>query len=343
MSRYLFYSDLHIRPERLADCEAVLDRVYLIACRLRDKYGPITIVNGGDTFNTRGIIRTVCFDRLYKHYQKWFNNSFNQIILVGNHDQEDRAGEIHPMSVFKSWEGWHVVDIPKVINDVAFFPHMEIKSREDIYKHIKADFKGDAVVHWGIRGARRNDHNVDRDGIPIEWLDRFRQVFSGHYHFRNSIANLQYIGSPMQQNHGEEGQAKGVLFYNSKTTKCSFIEIAALPKHYTVEVSKTLLGVTYEPKGIFKLEDIRATDFVRFQVSGDAELCNQVTRASLEKEFKTTNVKIERFVKEKHYSRLNLEKGEVFSASALANKYVDFVDTSLDKKKLIGIGQELLK
>ena len=60
----LMYSDLHIRPERLEVCELVLDKIFEVAKVLKGKGKDVVIYNGGDTFNTRGVIRTVCFVRL---------------------------------------------------------------------------------------------------------------------------------------------------------------------------------------------------------------------------------------------------------------------------------------
>ena len=84
-----------------------------------------------------------------------------------------------------------------------------------------------AFVHWGIRGAKRNDHNKDTDGVPLDYLKPFRRVFSGHYHYRSKLENVQYIGSPLQQNFAEMGQDQGVLIYDSEkeTVKLTPAEI----------------------------------------------------------------------------------------------------------------------
>jgi DNA repair exonuclease SbcCD nuclease subunit len=332
---YLFYSDLHLRPERLDTCEIALNEIFKIV----QNYDPakITIVNGGDTFNTRGLIRTNCFDTLYRHYSNWFESGYSQIILVGNHDQEDKAGEIHPMRVFKSWSGWQVVDEPMVLRDMAFFPYMEHHKIEAAIKKIVKGRKEpmDAVVHWGIKGAKRNDSNVDNDGVPLEWLSPFRNVFSGHYHYRNKIGNVQYIGSPFQQNYGEMGQNKGVIIYDSNKNKTEFVEIDNTPKHYEIEVhwhGDKQVSIAKE------IGVITENDYCRVKATGDAEQCSNLDDLGI----KAKEVKVERIVKEKHFSRLNIDQSEVLSPSKLMKKYVDYVEIDLDKKRLMDIGSEFL-
>lgn len=332
MSPILFYSDLHLRPERLGDCDLVLQEIGKIAGKLKEKRGEVTIVNGGDTFNTRGLIKTSCFDVLQRHYRDWSSKGFNQIILVGNHDQEDREGEVHPMRVFDEI-AW-VVDSPKFFPglDLMAFPYM---SKDKIEDAIKDAPKGSyAVAHWGIKGAMRNGGNMDEDGVPAEWLKKFKKVFCGHYHYRSSFANVQYIGSPMQQNFGEMGQDKGVLVFDGDI---DFIELKSPPKHYEAQIHWD-----GKKEQFLKPDGVRDKDFLRVKVFGDAERCSSVDQDYIRKRIKCDNVKIEREVSEKAYTRMEIKDHEVLSPVSLMEKYVDFISTDLDKKRLLGLGREIL-
>jgi DNA repair exonuclease SbcCD nuclease subunit len=345
---FLCYSDLHIRPERLEDCEKALVRIGEVALKLQDKLkSKLMIVNGGDTFNTRGLIRTICFDRLYHHYSKWFEAGLKQSIIVGNHDQEDRDGEIHPMRVFSNWDGWFVFDKPTTVSFdgvyTSFFPYLPKDQIPDAIKLAVSaageDPKHDAFVHWGIKGAMRNDFNKDTDGVPVEWLTPFRKVFSGHYHFRNAFENVQYIGSPIQQNFSEMGQDKGIVLYDNKRgKKVEFVEIKGTAKHREVRVAWE------DDKSVIEGdEEIAENDFLRIKASGDSERCATITQDWASKKFKCHDIKIEREVKDKAFSRLSLESTDVLNPDQIISKYVDFIDSSLDKKKLLEIGKSILE
>jgi DNA repair exonuclease SbcCD nuclease subunit len=338
------YSDLHIREETTGICETVLDKIHEIALENKVDY----ILNGGDTFNTRGIIRTSCLDILYRHYKKWFDSGLKQIILVGNHDQEDKKGEIHPMKIFESFNGWKVIDQPQTIDGIKntlFCPYM---SKKDVHAYLHSPLKKaagdwrswDAFVHWGVCGAKRNDSNTDTDGVLLDWLENFRNVFSGHYHFRNSIQNVHYIGSPYQQNFGEMGQNKGVIIYDNKENKKEHYAIKDTPRHYEVAIEWDEKGKRIV-KGFIK--DIGKKDHVRFKVFGDSEQCSKISSENSGDIVDCDSVKIERFVKEKHLSRLDIKSDDVLSPQKLVEKYIDFVDTSLDKRKLLKLGLEILR
>jgi len=334
MSYLVLYSDLHIRPERLADCETVLTEVKNIALKYAKK-GDVTIVNGGDTFNTRGLIRTVCFDRLYHHYSEWAKLGLKQIIIVGNHDQEDKEGDIHPMRIFSTFKGWHVVDRAMNIDDVVYFPYIEKKDVRAAIDSVSTKRKKPiAITHWGFIGAHRNDTNIDTDGIPTEWMSKFHKVFSGHYHFRNAIDNVQYIGSPFQQNFGEMSQEKGVLVYDTETDKVVFEPITTTPRHHEVVLKWEDGKEVYEGP----MKDIREIDFVRLKVMGDVETVSGFSKEKAMKKIKAKEIKIDRHIKEKAFTRLNLEGHEKLDLGTLMVKYVDFIETDLSKMKLKKVG-----
>jgi len=193
-------------------------------------------------------------------------------------------------------------------------------------------------VHWGIRGAKRNDHNTDADGVPAEWLKDYKRVFSGHYHYRNQFENIQYIGSPFQQNFSEMNQDKGVLIYDAETDEVRFIEIEGMPKHYEVEI----YWENNKAK-IKKHKAIKPIDFVRAKVRGDSVQVSKITKDSIKKFVGAHSIKIDRDVQENSISRMNIEINEIYNEGSMMRKYVDFVGTDLNKEKLLKVGDEILR
>jgi hypothetical protein len=220
-------------------------------------------------------------------------------------------------------------------------PREQVKAAiDEIPKGVKT-----AVVHWGIQGAKRNDWNVDTDGIPLEWLAKFRRVFSGHYHFRNALGNVQYIGDPYQQNHAESNQPKGVILYDNSKDKISFVEIEGTPRFYEVTYSISEKGkVVCEGQDENKnLGQIKKGDHVKVKIKGDAEAVSSVTHEDIARYFKCDHVKFDREGTVKSHSRLGIEAGEALDSPTLMKKYVDFVDTTLDRKRLMEVGLELIR
>lgn len=341
--KFLLYSDLHIRPgEFLGTCDLVLSEIGRLVEEREIDY----IINGGDTFHTRGIVNTSALNVLDRHYSAWRDKGFKQIILVGNHDQEDREGKIHPICVYRDYPGWSVIEKPTFIGalGMAFFPYMDtIENGLAPFSPISDEVPVDAVVHWGIQGARRNDNNVDSEGYPVANLAKFRKVFAGHYHYRNAFDNVQYIGSPYQQDFGEMGQDKGVLIWDNVSDTVEFIEIKGTRKHYD-----TLVMVKKDGKSMIGIqeEDLEDGDAIRIKIEGDKELISSLKRkdvVDLVCGSKTPGlVQINRNFVEKSFSRLNIDAKEIHSTDALMTKYVGHVKTSLNKEKLMEIGRENL-
>jgi DNA repair exonuclease SbcCD nuclease subunit len=332
--KILFYSDIHIRQSNRKWIEIALNEVKRIALEKRVDW----VINCGDTFNTRGLLHTADFDLLQGIYSDWNENGISQIIVVGNHDQEDKAGKIHPMKIFDCFKNWIIVDKPIYLESLNFWFCPYIYDRKETEQAIlSAPINSYAVVHWGIAGAQMNDFRIDEDGIPVKWIKKFKKVFSGHYHLRNTFENVQYIGSLLQKDFNEMGCDKGVLLYDIETDNLEFIEVKGTPKHYEIIVSfRNDKPIVQKPDGITDI------DMVRAKVVGASEQVSQISKEVLRSEFNVEVAKINRDIEDKSLSRLSVGVDEIYNMKSVMEKYVDFVSTPLDKERLIKIGQEFI-
>lgn len=332
--KVLFYSDIHIRQANRKWIEVALGEVKRIAKEKNVDW----VINGGDTFNTRGLLHTSDFDLLQNIYRDWNESGISQIIIVGNHDQEDKAGKIHPMNIFDCFDTWVIVDEPVYFETLNLWLCPYIYDRKETEQAIlSAPVDSYAAVHWGIAGAQMNDHRIDEDGVPVRWLKKFKKVFSGHYHLRNSFENVQYIGSLLQKDFNEMGHDKGVLIWDTDTDELEFIEVKGTPKHYEVTVSFE----DGRPK-VQKPDGITDIDIVRAKIVGASEQVSQISKDVLKNELNIIAAKINREVEEKSLSRLAVEADEIYNIKSMMEKYIDFVSTPLDKKKLVKVGEEFV-
>lgn len=331
--KILLYSDLHVREEKRKWIEYTLKAIKDIAIQRRVD----VIFNGGDTFNTRGLLKTADFDILQSAYQDWVVSKLRQIILIGNHDQEDKEGEIHPMKIFDVFKGWEVIDQPRYLKEFnfQFFPY--IFSKKKIEEEIlKAPTNCYALVHWGIHGAKMNDFKTDMDGVPVKWLSKFKKVFSGHYHLRNSFENVQYIGSPLQQSFAEKDQEKGVLIFDTESDQIEFVEIEGTPKHREAEICfKDGVPVIDQKK--FNLHDI-----VKVKIKGSSEAVSSLSRSQIEGLTGRSEFLIEREIQEVSGSRLKIDRKEIYDVKSICEKYLEYIQTDLNKEKLLKTVREFI-
>ena len=332
MAKYIIYSDLHLRPDRIDDAMVALSQIRQAAIEHK-----ATVINGGDTFHTRGILRTNCLDILIKEWKCWNDLGIKQIILVGNHDQEDKAGDIHPFEFARLFDGWEVVDTPRVINRIAFFPYLNVRPTKKFVEAVSGSARY-AVVHWGFMGAMMNDSYRSTEGVSMDTVEGFKRVWAGHFHLRESVGNIQYIGSPYQQTFAEMKQDKGFWIWDSARDKAEYVPIVGTRKHYEVEIA-------YEgkKKTVKKSGEFGPRDFVRVNVKGERAILNALDRRDIKKITGAEEFKLTKDIIDTDFSRLKIDKDSIDNTRDIMNKYVDFVDTDLDRDRLLEVASELLR
>ena len=342
MAKHLFYTDVHMKRENLAWCRVVFQAIEAAA----EEHGVISsggyVVNNGDLFNERGVIPTSVFDELAATRRRWAEKRIQHIDNVGNHDQEDRDGKMHPLRVFDTFPGSRVISEPTFVEGVRwwFFPYSH-GLRAQLQEHANFNPRPHQVafIHAGIKSAYRNDKSQDLDGLDVADLRDFKRVFSGHYHYRHTLKNVTYLGSVMQHSLSEAGQAKGFHIYDDSRDELTFHEIAGTPRYFDMELQWTDKGWdgTLDPK----LGKPTAIDTIMFRVNGPAEAVRALTREALAKLTPATNIKVDRNITDETVSRMALDEKDHGDLRSLMEKYVGHVDPGLDRARLLKVGQEL--
>ncbi len=342
MALHLLYSDVHVKRETLAVVRRVFDCIGEQAVKLGVVKTGGYVLNNGDLFDQRGLIPTACWDLVVEARTKWQELGIQHIDNVGNHDQDDRDGEIHPLKIFESF-GWEVCTKPTFIDEFSFavIPYTHGLAAE---LPEAAEMKPKALfVHAGIKSAFRNDKSRDTDGISIELFAPFKRVFSGHYHFRHEVENVQYIGSTHQHTHAEAGQDKGFLIYNDRTGEIVFHEIPGTPKHYSMRLGFNDSGKLVIQEGKELVGELETCDLVKVHVSGRSDQVKMVSKGQVTDKIKHDGFTLERHIVDETVSRLEISNGgKALDQKDLISKYVNFIDPSLDKKKLVSLGSEFL-
>lgn len=339
MSKHLLYSDMHMRIETLDICVTVHRAIGKAAV----KHGVVKsggyVLNNGDLFNLRGMIHTRCWDVLLAERLLWLEQGIRHIDNIGNHDQEDRDGEVHPLKIYEQFKDWIVCSKPTHLADLDWVIVPYTRNLEPVLAEVKAVKPKVLFVHAGIRTAWRNDKSQDTDGIDIKLFKPFSRVFTGHYHYRHEVGNVQYLGSTYQVSHAEAGQAKGYWIYDDETDEAKFYEITGTPKHYdvVVEVKKgKLVALSREEEF-----DFNEYDKVRCKLIGAADDVRMVKRERIVEAVGHNNITIKRDISDKATSRLALND-KALDTDELVKKYVEFIEPELDQARLVKMGREFL-
>jgi DNA repair exonuclease SbcCD nuclease subunit len=255
--RVLLFSDLHAhqfknystllpdgRNSRLQDAVNILHEIKFIA----DSEKAQCILFGGDLFHIRpgiGTMKISTFNAIYDAIAR-LRVGRTVGLLVGNHDQGDRAGKEHSIYAFGSMVT--VMDQP----DVYYFADtikgerisvFAMPAQSDLGKipeiinnnlglvEDNTIFLGHLPVAGGVVGC--NFLMPDGETVPTADLrpDVFSRIFLGDFHKPQTlVAGIQYIGATHHHNWGDAGQRRGCLIWDSVEDTVIFKPLTSAPR-----------------------------------------------------------------------------------------------------------------
>lgn len=81
-----------------------------------------------------------------------------------------------------------------------------------------------AMGHLELSGFLANQNYTCDDGMDSIVFAGFDKVFSGHFHKKNTIGNVTYLGNTYQLYWADEGDSRGFHIFDMKTQELEFIE-----------------------------------------------------------------------------------------------------------------------
>ena len=256
--KILVFSDLHVHAhkrsaERLQDCLTCLEWVFKTACDREIPY----IIFGGDLFHERQKIDVLTYQRTFEIFERYMNNSMLRVdLLLGNHDLwHFEKWDISGVNPLRAIDNVRVIDKPMTLPytdsaSISYLPYTrnpivdlaKIENSTEYLVENESDYKilvGHVAVDgalWNVAHGTRAEVSVEHDGDMVkvgpEIFDKWDQVFLGHYHAEQKLAeNIEYIGSPLQLSFGEAFQKKHIIVYDLETHKKEYIRNEFSPKH----------------------------------------------------------------------------------------------------------------
>jgi len=278
----------------------------------------------GDLFNSRTTISIDVYYLVFQEIERLSKN-IDIYLLVGNHDQFLRKGDIYSTYPFSSI--CQVIGEPTVLDlDGSKFvclPYQE--DHKELSKFIEKN-KGDYLfAHLGLNGAKvgPTEYKVKETLNPEDLKpEEFRWVILGHYHkFQRLGDNIVYVGSMLQHSFGERGEEKFALVLDTKTDKLQKVQLDG-PQF--LQITKN------------ELDNRVNGNYVKIICKGKER--EEVLR-KLSK-LKPRGWVVETEVETKFEKRIDVSP--TMSVSEMIEKYVESRQTSLDKKKLIKVAKEII-
>ena len=263
-------TDLHLSEDNINTVKSIITQAIEFCVDNQIK----TIFNGGDILHSRKSQSQLMLTTLEGFLDEIHSAGLQMISIVGNHDRTDYDSEKSFISPFKHHPALTLVETARLMVVEGVNIALASFFSDEIYKQhldqiVKAANEAPQeewmlVTHIGVSGARMNNGVAIESEIKVKMFERFKTVKVGHYHDKQSFANIEYIGASLQHNFGE-GATKGlqVLFSDFST---ELIELD-FPKYLKYEVDVSTL--TQKDLDDLKQEKESGCDFIRVVLVGE--------------------------------------------------------------------------
>jgi len=199
-----------------------------------------TIVILGDLLNKADKVKSDVFIPIFNRFERFKDDGYEIIVILGNHDVFSLLSNRSLLETFRRFctvisEPEEIIVDGKIINLVPY-----TKDQAEI-PTVNADYM---FTHLSIsdfdlgNGMIANSEKVQ--AFKIDLFSNYEKVFTGHFHKRQEIKNIQYVGSPYQLSFGETGDMnKGFVVFEPATGNEEFVLYKEAPKH--LEISYDIL------------------------------------------------------------------------------------------------------
>jgi DNA repair exonuclease SbcCD nuclease subunit len=177
-------------------------------------WGAETCIFVGDWFHNRSSIGVTSFDYALEGLERLSNAGFDRIVILkGNHDiAHRRSRDVSSLNFVHHLPNITLIRDPVVIDDIALIPWL-MDDEHAVPPTLKARY---GFAHLETVGAMMNARIVCMGGQHAVEADSFKaqeHVFTGHFHQRQHLKNITYIGSIMPFDFSDANDsARGAMF-----------------------------------------------------------------------------------------------------------------------------------
>jgi hypothetical protein len=292
-----------------------------------EKEGITTVIDMGDTFDSRkGIDFSALSWAKNNYYDRLQEMGVKVHTIVGNHTAYYKnTNQVNAVDLLlREYDNVTVYSEPtEVMLDqlpTLFIPWINQENEEKTFKLIQNTTCPCAMGHLELQGFRVNNQIVMEHGLESKLFDKFKLVFSGHYHTRSNNGTIYYLGNPYEMFWSDVNDTRGFHIFDTET----------LEKTPVNNPFRLFYNIYYED-----------TDYQTFD---SREYENKIVKVIVRK--KTDTKKFEKFVDKLYASGISelkvienfmiqeSEDFELFESEdtlSILNRYIEEAEIKLDK------------
>ena len=196
-----------------------------------EKLGITTVLDLGDTFDNRKGVDLYSLEWAKRNYfSRLASNKVSVISIVGNHTAYYKnTNDINTIDLLlREYDNIRILSECEQITvgnlDILFIPWINQENSARTYKMIKESKAKVAMGHLELNGFVATHGHTMEHGADFECYDKFKQVFSGHYHTRSNNGRIYYLGNPYEMFWNDVNDKRGFHIYDTETLKLKTID-----------------------------------------------------------------------------------------------------------------------
>lgn len=201
------------------------------------------IIFMGDWFENRNAINVGTLNKSYEGLSRLDSLRIPIYFCIGNHDLYHRSNRsIYSTFHFKSFKNVVLINEIEQHGPLLFSPFLFREEYATLAAAIEANRSQYVFGHFEFRNFvvtgsdRKMEHGPDHTQFSSP-----KFIFSGHYHKRQAVDNVIYIGNTFPTNFGDAwDDARGMALLDTDTDEVDFIDWPACPKYRKIKLSSIL-------------------------------------------------------------------------------------------------------
>ena len=184
----------------------------------------------GDTFDNRtGINYSSLGWSKDNYFDRIRDLKINLYSLVGNHTAYYKnTNDLNAVDLLlREYDNVHVISEYKELEfdglKIAMIPWINSENAEKTYKCITKSKCPVVMGHLELSGFYANKNHKMEHGADRKAYEKFEKVYSGHYHHRSIIGNIEYVGNPYEIYWNDYGDERGFNIFDTDTLEMTHI------------------------------------------------------------------------------------------------------------------------
>ena len=304
------------------------------------KEGITTIVDMGDTFDSRKGVDFVSLEWAKNHYyDRLAELGITVHTIVGNHTAYYKnTNQLSGVNLFlreydnvKIYSEAEEVKIDKT--KFLFVPWINSENEEKTLQLIDDSDSPCVMGHLELNGFMATRGHFMEHGMDSNVFDKFERVYSGHYHMRSNKENVFYLGNPYEMYWNDvNDRNRGFHLFDTDTLEHTPVNNPYQLFHnlYYEDTPHQMLDITKYDQKILKVIVRKKSDPKQFERYIDKLYSSNLAELKIVENFDFTEGE-------------EFEADESEDTISLLNRYIQESEVDLDKSVITEILQDVYR